>query len=131
MSSDELPSLEGLRGFRAKAGALETWRFFKFGPDTTMGEYMANAFAMLGPDGSMAEIEALSDKFNERENIKPNDVLKYCIDATGARPDPSDDAGRAASMSFALFVHICAERPFMSAVASDETKVKSYYILGV
>ena len=130
MSSDELPSLEGLRGFRAKAGALETWRFFKFGPDTTMGEYMANAFAMLGPDGSMAEIEALSDKFNERETIKPNDVLKYCIDATGARPDPSDDADRAASMSFALFVHICAERPFMSAVASDETKVKSYYILG-
>jgi hypothetical protein len=54
MSSDDFPSVVGSKAFRGKAGALETWQLFKFGPDTIMDQHMANLIAMLGPDGSMA-----------------------------------------------------------------------------
>jgi hypothetical protein len=129
MSSDDFPSVVGSKAFRGKAGALETWQLFKFGPDTIMDQHMANLIAMLGPDGSMAEIKKLSDIFNERAKIRPDDVLEYCIEATGARPDPSNDADFKASTSFAPMVHICATRLLIQTVVSEKNKAMAHYLL--
>jgi hypothetical protein len=130
MSHFDSLQFNGLKAFLGKSGALETWRFFKLGPDSNAEQYIVNAIAMLGPDGSTAEIEVLADQYFERNESFPEAILAYCVECTGALPDPSDDADASASKSFALLVFILAGRLLRPENISDENKAMANYMRG-